>query len=310
MNSIKSLPDSFVSMVNLRKLVFTKNRLNALPDGISNLKSLTHLEVTSNELRILPTTICDCEALEVLILNDNHLLRLPANLGRLPHLKKLDVSSNHLKQISHTLGFCETLEALLVLENPLEDPPMEEFGKGMDTVKWYLRNRYHIESRGIPPPMQFHQIGICSQVTVLMPEFTAIVRQLIASSKRDGRLNMQLRASRRWVGLVKLQGVCLLITPPQSKKNPHRTRLKLDFNDHLGFEKEGFPLQLSTLVTLSVRACRLEYVPENVYIFGRLTTLSIHENRFESLPDTITELRALTCLGTLCLSAYFSIFDV
>jgi leucine-rich repeat protein SHOC2 len=295
MNSIKSLPDSFVSMVNLRKLVFTKNRLNALPDGISNLKSLTHLEVTSNELRILPTTICDCEALEVLILNDNHLLRLPANLGRLPHLKKLDVSSNHLKQISHTLGFCETLEALLVLENPLEDPPMEEFGKGMDTVKWYLRNRYHIESRGMPPPMQFHQIGICSQVTVLMPEFTAIVRQLIASSKRDGLLNMQLLG--------------LKLIPPDVLKIPHLKRLKLDFNDHLGFEKEGFPLQLSTLVTLSVRACRLEYVPENVYIFGRLTTLSIHENRFESLPDTITELRALTCLGTLCLTVHFSILD-
>jgi Leucine-rich repeat (LRR) protein len=284
MNSIKSLPDSFTKMTTLRKLVFTKNRLNSLPDGISMLQSLAHLEVTSNELRILPTSICACEGLEVLILNDNHLLRLPANLGRLPRLRKLDVSSNHLKQISHTLGFCDTLEQLLVLENPLEDPPMEEFSNGMDTVKWYLRNRYHIETRGMPPPMEFHQIGICSQVTVLMPEFISIVRQLIASSKKDGLLNMQL------LGLKEI--------PVDVLKIPNLRRLKLDFNDHLAFDaREGFPLQLSTLVTLSIRACRLLYLPENVYIFEKLNTLSIHENRFESLPEAITELRTLTYLG-------------
>lgn len=285
MNSIKALPDSFITMVALKKLVFTKNRLNAIPEGISQLVNLQHLEVTSNELRILPTTICECVSLEVLLLNDNHLLRLPANLGRLPKLRKLDVSSNHLKQISHTLGFCETLESLMVLENPLEDPPMSEFSNGMDTVKWYLRNRYHIETRGMPPPMEFHQIGIRNQVTVLMPEFTSIVRQLIASSKRDGLLNMQLLG--------------LKLIPPDVLKIPNLKRLKLDFNDRLGFDKEGFPLQLSTLVTLSIRACRLEYIPENVYIFDRLNTLSIHENRFESLPDGITELRTLTYLGEL-----------
>lgn len=283
MNSIKSLPDSFEKMTNLRKLVFTRNRLNALPDAISNLKVLSHLDLSSNELRILPASICECEGLEVLILSDNHLLRLPVHLGRLPRLRKLDVSSNHLKQIAHSLGFCATLEALDVLENPLEDPPMEEFGKGMDTVKWYLRNRFHIEARGMPPPMEFHQIGVLGQVTVLMPEFNAVVRQLIASSKQGGLLNMQLLG--------------LKLIPPEVLRIPGLKRLKLDFNDHLGFEKGEFPVQISTLVTLSLRACRLETLPENIYIFRRLHTLTIHENRFESLPDTITELRSLTYLG-------------
>lgn len=294
MNSIKSLPESFIRMFALRKLVFTKNRLNNLPDGISCLQNLSHLEVTSNELKILPTTICQCSALEVLLLNDNHLLRLPAELGRLPKLRKLDVSSNHLKQISLTLGFCEPLESLLVLENPLEDPPMEEFGKGMDTVKWYLRNRYMIETRGMPPEMQFHQIGIQNQVTILIPEFVSIVQQMIASSKKDGLLNLQL------LGLKEI--------PVDVLKMPHLKRLKVDFNDTLNFDS-GFPEQLKHLVTFSIRACKMKFLPENIHIFERLTTLSIHENRFESIPDGITELRTLTYLGkdtALVIKMYFS----
>ena len=297
MNSIKSLPDSFIRMFALKKLVFSKNRLTTLPDGITCLTRLSHLDLSSNELRILPTSICRCESLEVLILSDNHLLRLPAELGRMPKLRKLDVTSNHLKQMALTLGYCETLEELRVLENPLEDPPMSEFSKGMDSIKWYLRNRHMIETRGMPPEMEFHQIGICDQVTVLIPEFTSIVRQMIASSKKDGLLNLQL------LGLREI--------PVDVLKMPHLKRLKVDFNDSLQL-REGFPIELKGLTTLSLRACKMAILPENIYLFEKLTTLSIHENRFESLPAGITELRTLTYLGNyldfggLCVSLNFN----
>lgn len=282
MNSIKTLPDSFVRMFALRKLVFTKNRLNTLPDGISCLVNLTHLDVTLNELKILPTTICKCAALENLLLSDNHLLRLPVELGRLPKLRKLDVSSNHLRQIALSLGFCESLESLLVQENPLEDPPMAEFSKGMDSIKWYLRNRYMIESRGMPPEMQFHQIGICSQVTILIPEFVSIVQQMVAASKKGGLLNLQL------LGLKDI--------PLEVLKMPHLKRLKVDFNDTLNFDG-GFPEQLKGLTTFSIRACKMKRLPENIHIFEKLVSLSIHENRFDAIPDGITEIRTLTYLG-------------
>jgi hypothetical protein len=42
----------------------------------------------------------------------------------------------------------QTLQHILVFENPIEDPPMDEFQKGMESLQWYLRNRFLIEVVG------------------------------------------------------------------------------------------------------------------------------------------------------------------
>ncbi|KAJ1423724.1 hypothetical protein B484DRAFT_398556 [Ochromonadaceae sp. CCMP2298] len=280
-NSIKSLPMSFVLTFTLRRIVFTKNRIQELPHEIGALKKLEWLELSSNELKVLPTSICECESLETLLLSDNHLLRLPNNLGRLPRLKRLDVCANHLKSISFSLGYCYSLESILATENPLEDPPHTQFSKGIDALRWYLRSRYMIDERGMPPEMTFHQIGVCNQITEVEPDFAAIVRMMIAASARDGLLNLQL------LGLREI--------PIDVLRMKNLKRLKLDFNDTMELAA-GFPLELKSLLTLSLRACKMDLLPENVHIFEGIKSLSIHENRFESLPDGIAELRTLTYL--------------
>lgn len=245
--------------------------------------NLEYLELITNELRILPPSITQCVSLKILLLGDNHLIRLPSELGRLPNLKRLDVIGNHLHQIPFTLGYCETLETILITDNPIVDPPYEEFNKGITSLKWYLRSRYLIEARGMPPLMTFHQIGIQDQVTILIPEFTDIVSNYIDASKRQGLLNLQL------LGLRELP------EPILNMKDLKLEKLKLDFNDKLQI-LDGFPNEFKQLTALSMRACQMHYLPDNIHIFEKLVTLAVHENKFESIPKGITELRTLTFL--------------
>ena len=282
-NSIKTLPNSFINMINIKKLILTKNRINILPIKISNLINLEYLEISSNELKLLPIDICNCQNLEILLLNDNHILRLPENLGDLPKLKKLDISSNNIKHIVYSLGYCDTLEIINILENPIIDPSIEVFNKDILEIKWVLRNKFLINSRGMPPKMDFHNIGIKNQVTILKPEFHSIIQQMINTLKKDSLLNLQL------LGLTEI--------PVEIYKIPSLKRLKLDFNENLHFDKEGFNIKLKSLITLSMRACKLYYIPYNIYVLYKLHTLSIHENCLESLPETIIELQSLTYLG-------------
>eukprot|EP00981_Chlorochromonas_danica_P007020 scaffold1524_cov182-Ochromonas_danica.AAC.4 len=281
-NAIGVLPPSFLALVQLKRLIFTQNRLRDLPEDIGVLKQLEYLELTSNELKILPISLCQCTALKQLLLNDNHLLRLPDDLGRLPNLTLLNVSVNHLKALPSTLGFCEPLKTLSVSENPIEDPPPTEFSKGMDQVKWYLRNRYHIQQRGMPPMMTYHHISINEEITLLQPEVMEAVMQKIVAAKKDGVLNLQL------LGLKEI--------PAPVLKMQHLKKLKLDFNKSLDLQN-GFPVELAPLQALSIRGCGLTVFPgDNLHMFEKLTTLTLEENRLEYLPAGFCQLRALTSL--------------
>lgn len=282
MNSLKSLPSSIVQVITLKRLILSFNTISALPEDIGKLVNLEFLDLTTNELRILPRSITECVSLQILLLNDNQLIRLPSELGRLPQLKKLDLVGNHLQQVPSTLGFCETLETIFITNNPIVDPPMEEFNKPIDTLKWYLRNRYLIETRGMPPLMTFHHIGIQDQVTILIPEFEEIVSNYVDASKSNGFLDLQL------LGLKFL--------PPAVLEMQKLKTLRLDFNDKLDLT-DGFPVSLKSLIRLSLRACKMYSLPENIHLFEKLESLKIHENRLESIAIGITELRTLTLLG-------------
>eukprot|EP01033_Poteriospumella_lacustris_P006153 gene6153-4417_t len=281
-NPISYLPPSFSRMKQLVKLVMVRNRLKDLPEDIGNMKHLEILDISSNELKLLPVSICDCTALKILHLDDNHLVRLPENLGFLPNLKSFSVNSNRLTALPFSLGYCKTLRTLSCNENMITDPPMMEFTKGLDTVLWYLRNRFMIDKHGKPPLMEYHEIGIAHEVTILKPEFEETITQKMIGAQKDGILNLQL------LGLREI--------PVQILAMKNLRRLKLDFNDYLDVSR-GFPPELHRLQALSFRACRLPVLPDNIHVFDRLTNLNLEENRLEWLPDSFCELLALTTLN-------------
>lgn len=279
-NSIGSLPSSFLQLTNLKKLVFTQNRLRELPEQLGELTGLQHMELTSNELKLLPVSIVRCKALGTLLLTDNHLLRLPDDMGAMASLKLLDVTSNRLRQLPYSLGFSSSLGSLLASENPMEDPPVAEFAKGLDQLKWYLRNKHAIALRGMPPLMQYHTIGINNEILLLQPELMETVQQRIIGAKKDGILNLQL------LGLKEL--------PVSVLRMRNLKKLKLDFNADL--QLQSIPRELQGIQALSLRGCQLTSLPEDVHVFTALTVLSLEENRLEVLPLGISEITTLTTL--------------
>jgi Leucine-rich repeat (LRR) protein len=287
-NAIKVLPESFVQLTKLVKLCLNRNRISDLPENFGNLIALQVLELSNNELKLLPVSLCDCKELIELLLDDNHLLRLPENLGFLPKLRKLDISHNRLKTVPFSIGYCTTLQFLFANENPLEDPPMSEFEKSTlntEHILWYLRNRYLIEKRGKPPLISFHNISVNNEIIILEQELNETIQTRINSSVREGFLNLQL------LGLREI--------PPLLLKAAHIKKLKLDFNPELQLPLNGFPREIRKLVSLSIRGCKLTFLPENIYIFEKLTMLNLEENLLEYIPDSICELLSLTNLSKL-----------
>jgi Leucine-rich repeat (LRR) protein len=290
-NAIKFLPTSFSSLSNLKRVAFTRNRLKELPEEIGHLKLLEYLDLASNELKLLPTSICSCTSLEELNLEDNHLIRLPQDLGFLPNLQRLNLTANRLKKVPFSLGYCKTLKSIRVAENPIEDPPIEEFDKNIEHILWYLRNKFMIDKHGMPPMMQYHTIGIQNEVTILEQELLETVHQKIEASKKDGILNLQL------LGLKEIPKLVL--------KMPKLQRLKLDFNDRLQITE--FPIEFRNIDGLSFKSCKMPHIPENIYIFERLSSLNLEDNRLEFLPAGIVEVYSLTNLSKCCIALLSSI---
>ena len=280
-NAVKVLPNSFATLTNLVRVAFTKNRLKELPENIGNLKMLEYLELSSNELKLIPVSICACTNLKDLLLDDNHLIRLPEDIGFLPNLERLNLTANRLKKVSFSLGYCKTLKLIRVAENPLEDPPIEEFDKSIVHILWYLRNRFLIDKHGMPPMMQYHTIGINNEVTILQQELHETVEQKIEGSQKDGILNLQL------LGLKEIPKLVL--------KMPKLNRLKLDFNDRLHILE--FPIEFKNIDGISFKSCKMPSIPENIYIFERLSSLNLEDNKLEILPIGIVEIYSLTNLS-------------
>lgn len=283
-NAISFLPPSFANMTNLVKFNVVRNRLKELPENIGNMKQLQIFDLSSNELTLLPVSICDCTSLQLLNLDDNHLIRLPENLGFLPNLRSLSLNANRLTTIPFSLGYCKTLRTLSVTENVIVDPPMDEFAKGLDTVRWYLRNRFMIDKHGMPPPMEYHAISVAHEITILKPELDETIHQKIVGAQKDGVLNLQL------LGLKNI--------PAEVLQMKNLKRLKMDFNDYLDIS-QGLPEELHRLQGLSFRACQLPVLPQNLHIFERLTVLNLEENKLEWLPESLCEVMTLTSLSKL-----------
>jgi Leucine-rich repeat (LRR) protein len=246
---------------------------------------LTIFDLHNNELKLLPPSLCECKELTELIIFGNRLLRLPTLLGTLPKLSKIDAAANCLTQIPFSLGYSNSLVDLNVSENPLTDPPLEEVVKGNESLKWYLRNRLLIEQRGMPPVMEFHDMGIMHEITILQPEIKEKIRYILEASKETGLVNLQL------MGLTDI--------PRQLFKCTHIKKLQLDYNNHLELHS-GFAPELQSLKYLSIKSCRIPTLPENVKNLKRLIHLNLEENLLESLPPTMSTLRSLQFLGTQC----------
>lgn len=280
-NAIKFFSRGMTQLKNLVTLIAHTNKLKDLPESFGDLISLEVLDLHNNDIKLLPRSFCECSSLKILNISGNQLMRLPDLLGTLPRFEKLDATGNRMTSIPFTLGYCKTLVDIRVMENPLTDPSQDEVSKGMESLKWYLRQRLMIDNQGMPPPMEYHQMSIMHEITILKPEFNAMINKECQIASKSGILNLQL------TGLTAI--------PPQVIRLGKKLRkLRLDYNDHLRIST--LPEEFSSLRYLSLRGCKMPTLPEDINRLRRCTWLQFNENYIEKIPDSLSKLRSLTCL--------------
>ena len=170
-NQLTALPESIGGLENLQMLFLYANQLTALPESIGKLRSLQTLYLYSNQLRWLPESIDKLYNLQELDLSSNQLTALPESIGKLYNLQELDLSSNQLTALPESIGKLENLKMLhlshnqlrhlprqlfgldikIIMDarsgmdglnlgnNPLESPPLEIAGQGLEAVRDYFK---------------------------------------------------------------------------------------------------------------------------------------------------------------------------
>ncbi len=279
-NIIKNVCPSIVKLTNIKRLLLQGNRFSELPEDFGKLQKLEYFDMHGCECRFLPTSICNIASLTVLNCSGNMLVRLPDLLGTLPALKTLDCSGNRLNALPFSLGYCRSLTDLFAQENPLVDPPNDELSKGLDQLKWYCRQRLMIDRDGMPPVMEYHDISIRHEITIVKPELTERLQLLIRTSLSSGLLNLQLMGYDR--------------IPNELLRLKKLKKLRFDFNDKL--RVSDMPEEFSVLKLLSFRSCKMPSMPENIHNLKRIATLQLEENLIEVLPNSFSKLRTLTSL--------------
>ena len=283
-NMLKGLSTGICSCKLLERLNVSYNRMHSLPDQFGNLTSLQQLSIQHNELRILPTSLCDCISMNDLMCQGNQLLRLPDNLGTLPRLKRIDASSNRMASLPLTIGFSKSCTDLVVHDNPLEDPDQSEVAKGLEHLKWYLRQRMFLDEKGLPPAMEHNHISIRQEVTILYPDWRLRIKHMMKVASKDGTLNLQL------MGIILFPREILKI-------GASLKALQLDFNPMLDMGVNGFQTELSGLKKLSLRACNQTVLSETISVLKRLNTLNLEENAYEVIPKGLLKLRTVHTLN-------------
>ncbi|XLU75059.1 hypothetical protein S245_034112 [Arachis hypogaea] len=144
-NNLGYLPTNIgYELQSLQKLSVQLNKLRSLPSSICEMQSLRYLDAHFNELNGLPKAIGKLTNLEILNLGSNFsdLQELPETFGDLINLRELDISNNQIHQLPDTFGSLHYLTKLNLEQNPLELPPKEIVGQGVQAIKTFMAKRW------------------------------------------------------------------------------------------------------------------------------------------------------------------------
>ncbi|MES2355345.1 MAG: hypothetical protein V4568_13305 [Pseudomonadota bacterium] len=124
-NKLRTLPEEFGQLLELRTIDISGNGLIALPLNINLLTKIENANLSNNALSTLPPGIGSWSRAEVIDLSDNHLYFLPHAMGNMTELRKLLVSNNRLTGLGAMVGNMGKLEILDVSRNEIPTLPDE-----------------------------------------------------------------------------------------------------------------------------------------------------------------------------------------
>ncbi|KAF7636898.1 hypothetical protein Mgra_00003638 [Meloidogyne graminicola] len=121
MNELTKIPETLISLKNLRKLDLSFNKLTKLEFTEGTFPNLETFNISGNDLVALPSQIIFCVKLQRLYANYNKLNfeGLPAGFGKLMQLQVLFLSHNNLELIPEGVGRCVKLRKLKLDNNRL-----------------------------------------------------------------------------------------------------------------------------------------------------------------------------------------------
>eukprot|EP00794_Sanderia_malayensis_P009080 gene9080-10049_t len=122
-NWLSRIPESFVELVNLKKVHLDENQITELPCKIGNLVNLEWLDLGQNQLENLPDSICQLGKLTYLQLSKNRLRYLPDDIGKLVSLIELRLDCNLIAKVPMSIVEIKGLQALDLFDNKLSDFP-------------------------------------------------------------------------------------------------------------------------------------------------------------------------------------------
>jgi Leucine-rich repeat (LRR) protein len=120
---IASLPDAFLSLVALKRLDISQNKLGELPEEIGRLHSLEEVDVHENKLRVIPESIFSLTSLRILDASHNLIESMPGSLHGPIKLETLHLASNKLEKLVDFPVQMPSLRDLDVGENKIDTIP-------------------------------------------------------------------------------------------------------------------------------------------------------------------------------------------
>ena len=122
----KVLPEEIGSMLYLKHLNLSFNRIETVPSSIGNLRDLRWLSLVGNSVEGLPGSLGNLTRLEYLDVSSNALKSLPEEIGNLQELRILNISGNNLSVLPDSLGRLTYLERLYLNGNTIAKQDMKE----------------------------------------------------------------------------------------------------------------------------------------------------------------------------------------
>jgi Protein tyrosine and serine/threonine kinase/Leucine rich repeat len=121
-NHLKSLPDDFGRLKNLKAAFFMGNAFEEIPEILAQCPQLKILGFKSNRIRDISNQALSPN-LRWLILTHNRIDALPPAIGNLNKLKKLMLAGNRLRSLPDEMAACQSLELIRLSANRLESLP-------------------------------------------------------------------------------------------------------------------------------------------------------------------------------------------
>jgi len=115
--SHNNLTDEIGTLILLRDLDVSNNRLQRVDPSIDACIRLRRLSLSSNELTHIPSELSSCAMLEEIDLTHNRLQEIPQSLATLPALSELRLDNNDLAQLPTSLSLMPTLLVLTCTSN-------------------------------------------------------------------------------------------------------------------------------------------------------------------------------------------------